>query len=328
MLQRIYGTVWETQEDLDRYLWRLEEAKKRDHRKLGRDLDLFTFHPESPAAPFWHPRGMAMWRALEQWSREVRRSGGFDEVRTPSLVRKELWETVRPLGALPGQHVRAGRPRPRVGPEADELPAGDPDLQDPGALVPRAADPLRRLLGALPQGADRRPVGHVPGAAAGAGRLARLLPGRPGDRRDQPGAGPGAAAVRAVRDHAQLQAGDAAGEAAGLRRVLGHGRGQAEDGARGSRARRTPWIPAAPRSTRPRSTSSSRTPLAGSGRTRPSSSTTSCPSASTWSTGRPTVASSGRRSSTTPSTARSSASWRSSPSTLPAPSRCGWRRCR
>jgi threonyl-tRNA synthetase len=93
MLQRIYGTVWESQADLDRYLWRLEEAKKRDHRKLGRDLDLFTFHPESPAAPFWHPRGMAMWRALEQWSREVRRSGGFDEVRTPSLVRKELWET-------------------------------------------------------------------------------------------------------------------------------------------------------------------------------------------------------------------------------------------
>jgi threonyl-tRNA synthetase len=93
MLQRIYGTVWETQEDLDRYLWRLEEARKRDHRKLGRDLDLFTFHPESPAAPFWHPRGMAVWRALEDWSLEVRRDGGFSEVRTPSLVRKELWET-------------------------------------------------------------------------------------------------------------------------------------------------------------------------------------------------------------------------------------------
>jgi threonyl-tRNA synthetase len=93
MLQRIYGTVWESQDDLDRYLWRLEEAKKRDHRKLGRDLDLFTFHPESPAAPFWHPRGMAVWRALEDWSREVRGSGGFSEVRTPSLVRKELWET-------------------------------------------------------------------------------------------------------------------------------------------------------------------------------------------------------------------------------------------
>jgi threonyl-tRNA synthetase len=92
MLQRIYGTVWETQEDLDRYLWRLEEAKRRDHRKLGRELDLFTFHPESPAAPFWHPRGMALYRALEDWSRQVRREGGFSEVRTPSVVRKELWE--------------------------------------------------------------------------------------------------------------------------------------------------------------------------------------------------------------------------------------------
>jgi threonyl-tRNA synthetase len=92
MLQRIYGTVWENQDDLDRHLWRLEEAKKRDHRRLGRDLDLFTFHPESPAAPFWHPRGMALWRALEGWSREVRQSGGFSEVRTPSLVRRELWQ--------------------------------------------------------------------------------------------------------------------------------------------------------------------------------------------------------------------------------------------
>jgi threonyl-tRNA synthetase len=93
MLQRIYGTVWTNQEDLDRYLWRREEARKRDHRKLGRELDLFSFHPESPAAPFWHPRGMALWRALETWSREVRAEGGFDEVRTPAVVHKELWET-------------------------------------------------------------------------------------------------------------------------------------------------------------------------------------------------------------------------------------------
>ncbi|MGH2455178.1 MAG: threonine--tRNA ligase [Candidatus Limnocylindria bacterium] len=92
MLQRIYGTAWDSQEDLDRHLWRLEEARKRDHRKLGRDLDLYTFHPESPAAPFWHPRGMALFRALEDWSRQVRREGGFAEVRTPTLVRKELWE--------------------------------------------------------------------------------------------------------------------------------------------------------------------------------------------------------------------------------------------
>jgi threonyl-tRNA synthetase len=93
MLQRIYGTVWETQADLDAYLWRVEEARKRDHRKLGRDLDLFTFHAESPAAPFWHPKGMALWRELEAWSWQVRSEGGFVEVRTPAVVRKELWET-------------------------------------------------------------------------------------------------------------------------------------------------------------------------------------------------------------------------------------------
>ncbi len=93
MLQRIYGTAWDTTEELDRHLWRLEEATKRDHRKLGRELDLFSFHPESPAAPFLHPKGMAIWRALEDWSREVRTGAGFSEVRTPSLVRKELWET-------------------------------------------------------------------------------------------------------------------------------------------------------------------------------------------------------------------------------------------
>jgi threonyl-tRNA synthetase len=93
MLQRIYGTAWDTQAELDQHLWRIEEAKKRDHRKLGRELDLFTFHPESPAAPFLHPRGMALWRSLEDWSRQVRREAGFSEVRTPSLVRKELWET-------------------------------------------------------------------------------------------------------------------------------------------------------------------------------------------------------------------------------------------
>jgi threonyl-tRNA synthetase len=93
MLQRIYGTAWDTADELDRHLWRLEEAKKRDHRKLGRELDLFTFHPESPAAPFLHPKGMAIWRALEEWSLEVRAGAGFSEVRTPSLVRKELWET-------------------------------------------------------------------------------------------------------------------------------------------------------------------------------------------------------------------------------------------
>src|SRR5690349_13534456 len=71
MLQRIYGTAWLTQEELDKYLWRLEEAKKRDHRKLGRELDLFVFHDVSPGAPFWLPGGWTLVRELEKFVREV-----------------------------------------------------------------------------------------------------------------------------------------------------------------------------------------------------------------------------------------------------------------
>ena len=70
MLQRIYGTAWLTQEELDQHLWRLEEAKKRDHRKLGRELDLFDFHDVAPGAPFWLPNGMILVRELEQFARE------------------------------------------------------------------------------------------------------------------------------------------------------------------------------------------------------------------------------------------------------------------
>ncbi len=92
MLQRIYGTAWLDQADLDRHLWRLEEAKKRDHRKLGRELDLFVFHDVSPGAPFWLPHGMVIFRQLEQFWREVHDANGYLEVSTPILVNKKLWE--------------------------------------------------------------------------------------------------------------------------------------------------------------------------------------------------------------------------------------------
>ena len=92
MLWRIYGTAWLTAEDLDRHLWRLEEAKKREHRKLGRDLDLFVFHDISPGAPFWLPNGMVIFRQLEQFWREVHDTRGYLETSTPILVNKKLWE--------------------------------------------------------------------------------------------------------------------------------------------------------------------------------------------------------------------------------------------
>ena len=92
MLQRIYGTVWETQAELDAYLHRREEAKRRDHRKLGVQLDLFSFHDVSPGSAFWHPKGQRLWRTLETAIREVQDRRGYQEVSTPMLVSKKLWE--------------------------------------------------------------------------------------------------------------------------------------------------------------------------------------------------------------------------------------------
>jgi len=92
MLWRIYGTAWLSKEDLEQYLWRLEEAKKRDHRKLGRELDLFDFHDVAPGAPFWLPNGMTIFRELEKYWREVHDDNGYVETSTPILVNKKLWE--------------------------------------------------------------------------------------------------------------------------------------------------------------------------------------------------------------------------------------------
>jgi threonyl-tRNA synthetase len=91
MLQRIYGTAFHTKAELDEHLHRLEEAKRRDHRRLGRELDLFHFFPVSPGAAFWTPRGTVLYNTLEQFVRERQREG-FEEVKTPLLYTKELWE--------------------------------------------------------------------------------------------------------------------------------------------------------------------------------------------------------------------------------------------
>ncbi len=92
MLQRIYGTAWFKKEDLDQYLFRIEEAKKRDHRKLGRELDLMMFHPFSPGAAFWTERGTTLYNTLVDFVRERQRRD-FAEIKTPLLYNKGLWET-------------------------------------------------------------------------------------------------------------------------------------------------------------------------------------------------------------------------------------------
>lgn len=93
MLQRIYGTAWETEAELAEYLQYLDDSKSRDHRKLGTQLDLFSFHPWSAGCPFWHPRGLAVREELRRFWRETHRAAGYSEIMNPVLYRKELFET-------------------------------------------------------------------------------------------------------------------------------------------------------------------------------------------------------------------------------------------
>ena len=92
MLQRIYGTAWATKDDLQQYLTMLEEAEKRDHRKLGRELDLFHIDDHAPGVVFWHPKGWTVWQEVEQYMRRVYRDNGYQEVKGPQLLDKGLWE--------------------------------------------------------------------------------------------------------------------------------------------------------------------------------------------------------------------------------------------
>ncbi len=92
MLQRIYGTAWATKDELQLYLTQLEEAEKRDHRKLGRELDLFHIDEHSPGTVFWHPKGWTLWQGVEQYMRKVYQDNGYLEVKGPQIIDKSLWE--------------------------------------------------------------------------------------------------------------------------------------------------------------------------------------------------------------------------------------------
>ncbi len=92
MLQRIYGTAWATKEEQDAHLHMLKEAERRDHRKLGRDLDLFHFQEEGPGLVFWHPKGWAIWQQVEQYMRAVYRDNGYQEVKAPQILDLSLWK--------------------------------------------------------------------------------------------------------------------------------------------------------------------------------------------------------------------------------------------
>lgn len=92
MLQRIYGTAWAKKDDMAAYLHMLEEAEKRDHRRLGKELDLFHFQEEAPGLIFWHARGWALWQQVEQYMRRVYQDNDYQEVKAPQLLDRSLWE--------------------------------------------------------------------------------------------------------------------------------------------------------------------------------------------------------------------------------------------
>ena len=130
MLQRIYGTAWASEEELKAYLHQLEEAEKRDHRRLGREMDLFHFQEEAPGAVFWHPKGWALFQALIAYMRRRQQAWGYVEVNSARHAGPHAVGAVRPLGEVRRQHVRhrdAGRARLLL--QADELPRPCADLQ-------------------------------------------------------------------------------------------------------------------------------------------------------------------------------------------------------
>lgn len=93
MLQRIYALAFETKKELDEYIKNREEAEKRDHKKIGQDLDLFSFHAECPGMPFWHQKGMIVWSELEKLGKKIRKKYGYKEIKTPILAKNSLWIT-------------------------------------------------------------------------------------------------------------------------------------------------------------------------------------------------------------------------------------------
>ena len=178
MLQRLYGTAWFTQEELDAYLERLEEAKRRDHRKLGKDLELFMISDEVGAGlPLWLPKGATVRRLLEEYILGVERAAGLSACLHARTGQAGPVQDVGALGALPRLDVSADGDgeRRRAGAAPDELPAPHPDLQAEDALLPRPAHPHRRAGHDVSPGEVRRAVGALAGAGDDAERRAHLL---------------------------------------------------------------------------------------------------------------------------------------------------------
>ena len=135
-MQRIYGTAFFSEKDLKAHLARIEQAKMRDHRKLGRDLGLFMFHPWAPGAAFWLGKGTVLYHTLANYMREVLYPAGYVEVKTPLIFNKALWETSGHWQHYRAEHVPRRSPRRRGdGRQGDELPGAHARVRQRGAAA-------------------------------------------------------------------------------------------------------------------------------------------------------------------------------------------------
>ena len=189
MLTRIYGTAFHDRRELEAHLDRIEQARERDHRKLGPQLNLFQLRPEAPGMPFWLPQGTVLLRLIEAEVRKQLVTRGYVEIKTPQVLETELWHRSghwdnykeNMFFTAPAERERGGGPRVR--PEADELPGCLPRLRLGAALLsraPPAAGRVRARLSLRARGGAPRPA---PGAGVHPGRRARLLHPRAGHRR-------------------------------------------------------------------------------------------------------------------------------------------------
>ena len=201
MLSRIYGTAWLNKKQLAEHLVRLEEAAKRDHRKIGREMDLFHLQAEAHGSVFWHPNGFIIWRQLEAYMRRKLDAAGYVEIKTPQLMDARQWEKSGHWGkyrenmfVVPDEIPNTEEEGPVISGEGDWMalkpmncPAHVLVFKQGITSYKRAADPPRRVRLLPPQRAARRAARHHAGAPVHPGRRPYLLPRGP-DRRGGAGA--------------------------------------------------------------------------------------------------------------------------------------------
>ena len=199
-MQRVYGTAFFSDKELKAHLTQIEEAKKRDHRKLGRELGLFTFHPWAPGAAFWLDKGTTLYNTLANYMRDVLLPERLRRGEDAAHLQQGAVGDVRALVALPRRTCSSSSRKARqMSDEGDELPRALPALRERGAQLSRPADPLSRADAAAPQRSVRRAVGPDARPPVLAGRCALLRHAGADRRRSRAAARAGAARLRRLR---------------------------------------------------------------------------------------------------------------------------------